>query len=354
MTRVDDRHVGNKSVGLDKPDLSVSTTKQVDAAVIDDLSQRLTSILSKTKSKKPKGSKNKDPKTNGHSVSEKTSSVQESVSLQISHRDDNSTIASEHSLSGEHQDIDGSPVREVCNFSAQVSIMEESNLHVSESDEAGSPPKYQNVSLQVSVMDSGNEEAETEDTGPKEMGLQVSMTAHESSDEGQYADSRDLALQISVVTDADTTSELVTKTGTTVGSKNIDRSTQPSLQDAQRDSLLTSDNDDTLLSNDSSVHSKEGEKTVFQTPPEDVQQFRKNDKTSGGSPLCEAFKTAKQHIDNEEKQPGVKKTKRKSFGLHSSSFYVPSSVNSPDDVPNPVPAMIMSDDEDEERTRSVS
>ena len=335
--------------------MSVTTSGQVDAAVIDELSQRLTSILSKTKSKKPKGSKNKNPKTNGHSVSGKTSSVQESISLQISQRDDNSMIASDHSLSGERQGIDSSPVKEVCNFSAQVSIMEESNLHASESDKTESPPKYQNMSLQVSVMDSGDEESETEDTGPKEMGLQVSMTANESSDEGQCADSKDLALQISLVTDADTSLELVTKTRTTVGSKNIEyESAQLSLQDAQRDSVLTSDNDDTLLSNDSSVHSKEGEKTVFQTPPEDVQQFRRNDKSSGGSPLCEAFKTARQHMDNAEKQPGVRKTKRKSFGLHSSSFYVPSSVNSPDDVPNPVPAMIMSDDEHEDRTRSVS
>ena len=344
LTRVDDYHAGNKSAVSENPGLSVNISEQVDATVIDELSQRLTRILSKTKSKKSKGRKNKDPKTNGHTVSGKTSSVQESISLQISQRDDDSMIVSNNRLSDERQDIGDSPVRELCNFSAQVSIMEESNLKVNESDEAESPPKYQNISLQVSVMDSGDEEAETEDTGPKDMGLQVSMTAHESSDEGQSTDSKDLALQISLVSDDDISSELVNKTGTA----------QQSLQDAQRDSLLTSDNDDTLLSNDSSVHSKEGEKTIFQTPPEEFQQMKKNDKSSGGSPLCDPFKTAKQHMGNTEKQPGVQKTKRKSFGLHSSSFYVPSSVNSPDDVPNPIPAMIMSDDEDEERTRSVS
>ena len=365
---------------VDNPGLSINTSEQVDATVIDELSQRLTNILSKTKSKKPKRRKNKDPKISGHTISGKTSSVQNNVSLQISQGDD-SMLVSKNNLSDERQDIDGSPLGEACNFSAQVSMMEESNLHVSKSDEAESPPKYQNMSLQVSVMDSGDEEAEaedtglkemglqvsmtaqessdegqvsvmdngddeaeTEDTGPKEMGLQVSVTAQESSDEGQSADSKDLALQISLLTDADLSSELVNKTGTA----------QQSLQDAQRDSLRTSGHDDTLLSNDSSVHSNEGEKTIFQTPPEEFQQMKINDKSSVGSPLCDAFKTAKQHTENTEKQPRVQKTKRKSFGLHSSSFCVPAGVNSPDDVPNPIPALIMNDDEDEEQTRRVS
>ena len=113
-----------------------------------------------------------------------------------------------------------------------------------------------------------------------------------------------------------------------------------------KNSVQPSDNEDTVLSNDSSVHSMETEKTIFQTPPEEIKG---NSKTASASPMVDAYVTAKkQLLVTREKQP-----RRQSVGLHSSSFCVPSSVGSPEDVTNPIPTMNISNDEVKETRKTV-
>ena len=325
---VDDSHLHNITGDSESSDASVNGTKQLDATVIDELSQRLTNVMSKVSKKqtKSKEEKRKQRLKTRHLLDQQPRVSGKNISLQIPMMP-NSDVDGQEELASEECPVDDSPVREACNMSVQVSMLDDSANALEESAEATSPVKCRSMSLQVSIADSEESEPDKPEVTTKNVSLQVSMVANQSSDDGEdnSAGSRDLALQISVISDS-------------------------SLQDAQRDSLFTSDNDDTLLSNESSAQSHEGEKTVFQTPPEELHP---NDKASrnvscGASPTLTAYKTTQQNLDTANKKPGIHK--RKSIGFHSSSFCVPSSAGSPDDVCHQIPHMTLSDNEDDGTT----
>ena len=249
-----------------------------------------------------------------------------------------------------------SHVREACNMSVQVSMMEDTGSEMRESDDATSPGEYQNMSLQVSIAESDDCEIDVPDVTTNDMALQVSMAAGQSSDEDEE-NTKDLALRISVVSDPNTTSELRNRSNMWVEEPhagNVEETNITSdspLQDAQQDSLLTSDHDETQLSNESSARSNEGEKTVFQTPPEVLPTSKLGRNVSSGtSPTLTAYKTTKQHLNGN--RPDIHNTKRKSIGLLSSSFCVPSSAASPDDVQYGIPHMVLSDEEDDGTSKS--
>lgn len=336
--------------------VSQEKTAQVDTTVIDELSQRLSDLMSKRgkKLKKPK-KKNRQQTDEDCLTENKQSCSTKNISLQVS-------MLQNDELEDDVQSDDmgrctpNALITKDCDVSLQVSVMDENSL-----EEEPSPPRLRNISLQVSmagdeemqVSMAGDEERDEELENPqmKNMSLQVSILENECSDNEEAATSKDLALEISEITDINTTeADSDIRDISNAAQNNSCLTSDNSIHDAQQDSLMTTDRDDTLLSNDSSTHSKEGNNTVFQTPPEEMQQGRVThnkalNNSNGASPTLTVFKTAKPNVDRTNVETGGHVGKRKSVGMRSSSFCDPPSVSP--DAPGEmhVPTMVMSDDE---------